>query len=876
MSDTAAPCTFWQKLTRFLDRNFLTLVSLALVVYVLVWVPQIFTIWFEVPRQLVRREGVSWMEGLFVCFIYGTLVWYVAAWLIIRTDALRRPAEASEKGASEGRLRAAIRFVLYGWLVDLAARVSGTGRYLVGFLLIVAGIGLGVGAYFEQVLDSWRPLAGLGLAPFAVLIGVTGLWLLLLEGRARGPNRDHLFEGFTGLLGRYLGFVVLATLAGEVIWWLAHSKTDWISYRVFTIWAVFHICFLITALAAVLDAWHEDWKWPIRELTVAFLLVYALSMFFLKPDLVGESIQPASSTDRPPDWYDVLLERIQATHEGHPVVIVTASGGGSRAAYFAGLVYEALKHQPLTNSKKEPLYQRNADGTSGDPLHWSDQIILISSVSGGSLATAYHVNNPGAGLRPAAKDLHNSFGEALQGEALRYITGELPRKTNPDTQTLKDIYYETWKGDSRYERTDDPVYRQTVDAATKATKKDLESILDDDDHRWMVTSILGDDMCTDFMAPLLRGFMTPGGRRGIALSRFWQRQFNWDGSNNRSGYAGRGYGDEKSRSPLVLFNATRVQSGCRHIIGFPPLPEKMFNEGDKKDLDWHDFLADGAEYHTLTLADFDPNYRVSLAEAVRLSANFPWGVRAGRLHSDTEAAGKPVRFPDGDLILLDGGVNDNSGVASVWDVFDRLSEMAGKANPNTSEETARKILLELQRRGVYFLEIDSGARPNPDRLPELRTPAQGLDAAAYSTAEEMKKRDTDQLNDLFTPATPVKKLENAVYDPENPDWNPFGFGHMAYYQFQCNHNNFEVMTAWALSPKDKAKILATFFWEFREWSEIELQQPDFLKWLAGWEEQARKGVGVWKEPTGSKMHPGIRKEKEKAQKTKRSEMQKLN
>jgi hypothetical protein len=41
--------------------------------------------------------------------------------------------------------------------------------------------------------------------------------------------------------------------------------------------------------------------------------------------------------------------------------------------------------------------------------------------------------------------------------------------------------------------------------------------------------------------------------------------------------------------------------------------------------------------------------------------------------------------------------------------------------------------------------------------------------------------------------------------------NPHGYGYMGQYTFQCNHTNYEVMTAWALPPSEKAKILATFF-----------------------------------------------------------------
>jgi hypothetical protein len=57
------------------------------------------------------------------------------------------------------------------------------------------------------------------------------------------------------------------------------------------------------------------------------------------------------------------------------VVLVAASGGGSRAALFAALAYEAMESMPF--DPEDP-----ASPTVGS------HIIAISSVSGGSLASA--------------------------------------------------------------------------------------------------------------------------------------------------------------------------------------------------------------------------------------------------------------------------------------------------------------------------------------------------------------------------------------------------------------------------------------------------------------------------------------------------------
>jgi hypothetical protein len=479
--------------------------------------------------------------------------------------------------------------------------------------------------------------------------------------------------------------------------------------------------------------------------------------------------------------------------------------------------------------------------------------------------------------------LRNSFGDALQSDALASINAVASQKS------LKGIYEAAWKADKRYK--EEKLYRERVDAAILATKKEPEKNLAI--HPWMVTSTIADDMCTDFMAPLLRGFMTPAGQRGVALSQLWEMQFDWQNCDNHLGYGSRAYGSAKDPPPLVLFNATRVESGCRLIVGFPPLLTDTFSNDRDTKTDFYSYLPDGSEYHTLTLADFDPNYRVTLAEAARISANFPWGVRAARLHSDAETRRNPARFRQGELSLLDGGVNDNSGVASVWDVFNHLSELAEladlaehpeRADPNKKpapkqdpeqikrQQTAREIMRELQRRGVYFLEIDSGARPSSGRVSELGTPAQGLETAAYATADESRQWHTDRLQDLFMPRTPVTELEEAIYDSDD---RPFGYGYMVDYSFQCNHTNFEAMTAWALPPSQKAMILATFFYEFREWTEIELQTEEFKSWLAGWEKQAVSKEVPWRKPTGERVLEGQVKAKEKAQDVKRQLMPKM-
>jgi hypothetical protein len=831
---------------RLLDENFLTLLALVLVGVLLFTIPQIHTIWWEVPTEVFTNRDVGWKGAVFILYDFGLVLFFALVWAVIRIDPLRAHLDriARDHPGWQRWLLRGSRFILWGWWIGLAERMPASLRKVMGALLVIVGLGVGIAVTFVPAAAAFfdsRWLLGACLpASLALLVVIAGVWLWFVVAPAAGPG---------GLVGRFVGFLFLSTLGGEVVWLLTSLAPSLVSYRVYTIGAAFQICFVILTLAAVLDVGHEALGWPIRQATLVALAAVALTSWVLKPDPVGEPVSPAPAST---DWIGVLQKRIDATSPDAPVILVAASGGGSRAAYFAALVYEALEQQPLTNSKGAILpAPRSCADEKRTEARWADQIVLISSVSGGSLATAYYVHSPYRPADPdrfwpAETDLQNSFGGSLKRGAVGYIT-EPP---NDQKKTLPEIYAASWQEDEDYGVLGR--YTEIVDAAVKMPRYALDRN-DQDPSRstdWMILNRFGDDMCTDFMAPLLRGFMAPHARRGETLSRFWEARFKWAGCNNLDGYRDEGYGAGGTPRPLVLFNATHVQSGSRLAIGFPPLPAGLFNSPGTKPLELGAYLASGREYHTFDLADFDPSYRVSLAEAVRVSANFPWGVRSARLASPASR----ILFDQGVLNLLDGGVNNNTGIPAIWEVFDRLNRLARPQDPDIKpSKPAQKILAELRRRGVIFLEIDSGAKPSAVFNAELRTPAQALDNAAYANAFEARDRYLARLDALLAPDVPV---------PEMHDWAHY-WGYMYRHTFQCNHTDYEVMTAWALPPSEKAKILATFFWEHRSWKDIDLE-VDFPDWLAAWEKQREsKYEGPLAPPSPDKPIPELWQAKEK-------------
>ena len=81
--------------------------------------------------------------------------------------------------------------------------------------------------------------------------------------------------------------------------------------------------------------------------------------------------------------------------------------------------------------------------------------------------------------------------------------------------------------------------------------------------------------------------------------------------------------------------------------------------------------------------------------------------------------------------LLDGGVNDNTGLPTLWEAVQHLratwNSMRDSNSPlteKTKAATACHILQELLLRGVVLLVIDSGAKPHMDALSEVQVPAQ--------------------------------------------------------------------------------------------------------------------------------------------------------
>ena len=186
------------------------------------------------------------------------------------------------------------------------------------------------------------------------------------------------------------------------------------------------------------------------------------------------------------------------------------------------------------------------------------------------------------------------------------------------------------------------------------------------------------------MAPVVRGALTLGISRGDALRQFWESIFSWHGITNVTGIYANRESSPPAPAPLLLLNSCNTTWGTRFTIGFPALPQPFFRRDES---DASQILT---RFPVRSLSDTLPLYEVPLSYAVRLSSNFPWGFRVRTLAKTN---------------LLDGGMVDNTGIDTVYEVFRRLSE----------SESGRSVMAQMASKGIFILEIDSGGKPRGKR-----------------------------------------------------------------------------------------------------------------------------------------------------------------
>ncbi len=816
---------------RFVSEHFFLIIALLFAAWVLRGVPQVYHVWK--PRSVVGGSGVAYLSLL-------TLLAYLY-------------------------ITSAIKFVKpelrIGWLLVPAGFINGwlgyVNRKLIQhlaqhffylFCLLLALVGIWLLTNYSLASSTWPYLLFGGFAQMAgVWLIAAAIWMVV-GYRQTQKQPDQTLRGFHAIwpsIGRVLSWIAILGFLVELFWASAAGEWPMASYRLYTISSVIHFAMYCVAFAALADLIQTHSILPARWLILPIMLVLFLTSGSstindpppVSPTASAESDKTATDEGHTSDWLDALDKRIDNIPPG-PLVLVAASGGGSRAALFTSLILQMMAREPFPDLPEIAPTSQPGSTPRSPPGTWADHIAIISSVSGGSLASA--------------RFAFGDYNPAATVDNLKYTTqSELIHEAGASLLNMRNeaqAYNNAGGCESKVTHADQltAVVRQ-ADCDMKNLLAAMDSIGEPSaatqhaDVQSLVnaafSSRLADEMSMDFMAPVLRGFVSPSASRGDGLYHFWNHQFNW---RNISQYSEQANADQ----PLLLLNASDADTGQRVVAGFPPL-----NAGFLPGAIGQSKLGlenTSSEFMPVALSDFSTRpIDLSLARAVRVSSNFPFGFNVIELSDSSQPALVPAddsaKFRK--LRLMDGGVVDNTGIDSLHAVFKSL-DVHAKRNPEGREAV---LLNRIRGRGVIIVEIDSGAKPKRHGQGSgasfLSLPINGLSNASYTNSLRNVARFQSELEDLLTfehndslaaslfqadeiYTTPVRtsltgQQLSAAVATLTPSIDPVAnAADIMHFKFTCSkieQENSAVMTAFALGPRDKAIVTNMFLIETLNW-----------------------------------------------------------
>lgn len=376
-----------QWLKTVLGGHLLTLIATLIFVFIGFGVGQIR----ELIKDVFALDGViRWMTAILV--IWGMVL--IAYFLVKSPDETMadRLLGRLPSGLTSG-LRLPFRVLvsmptqfLYG-IARLGRRFSGSFQAIL-VNLTMATIGVWV-AMTCPLSPSWLsgidwlwPLPGGFLRMIGMFAAVVALWLGI--GAWVGPNRvldgteaeDSTTERRVRVWrrsGEVLSTFLLLAIVLETVW-IAVEQFNSIDMSVYTVWAFLMMAFSGILMAAFIDFLYRNTHWPWRLMTG--LSMVAIASLPSHVDL-GPTDIPDVATGKPlgsqvaDAWVEAALARLENEPEG-PVVIVTASGGGSRAALVAALSLEIIEEEFRQEGQRPAC------------------VWMGSGVSGGGIALAAH------------------------------------------------------------------------------------------------------------------------------------------------------------------------------------------------------------------------------------------------------------------------------------------------------------------------------------------------------------------------------------------------------------------------------------------------------------------------------------------------------
>ncbi|MGI9432789.1 MAG: hypothetical protein ACR2PQ_11275, partial [Myxococcota bacterium] len=650
-------------------------------------------------------------------------------------------------------------------------------RWTAGQRRAAAVVVLAVGAG----LLAWGPRGNWAASiQWGVLGVVTAAWLGF--GRFAGDSGDRGVR-VSQKAGIVLVLLLGSSLVGEFLWWLIAQPWNPVTWRFYSLWAILQLMIAALGVAVLADTLGRSLE---QRLGWGLLAITLLVLSSALPVRVGETREPGEIVPgaAASHWFDEVEARLAAIPPEEPVLFVAASGGGSRAAIHAIAVLEALERTPAHG----PVGSWEAPEEKGESL--ADRVLFISSVSGGSVASAHYAftaapdqdvvlprNTVDEELREEAaaeweRLCEHHREDRCQQEACRQCSVKEPACAEKECTERRCLVY------ARLCTAHDEGYRR---------ERLAEELL------WPIHSARIDAMATGFNAPLMRGMVSPGLERGVAMSRFWRRELNWSYQpvpTDSPAHVSR---------PLLLINLTDVESGTRLVAGFPQLPSGLLAPSPGAG-------PGGAR----ALTDLHEDLSVEVEEAVRMSANFPWGFDL------------PVLLRKPQVLAIDGGVLDNTGIDTFVELLRRLERLADPASPSSVAESvqvrAGDLLLELARRGVVLLEIDSGAKPEKPGviarvLQSLLMPVHALSMTSYVRSIEASGSQVRLMQETLRRAAlrgVTEECDAQSSDPHLTSGVVQGerLSHVVYVL-----DTESLAKSWALASSEKGKLLARFLAE---------------------------------------------------------------
>ena len=427
---------------------------------------------------------------------------------------------------------------------------------------------------------------------------------------------------------------------------------------------------------------------------------------------------------------------------GPPVVLVAASGGGSRAAVYTALTLDAIHNDPELRRL-------------GDNIH------AISGVSGGSLATAAYV-------------------------AERIRRNEHAKSGVPE------------------------------------------------DAPWAITGLARQN----FLNPTLDGALAFGKSRGDAIEEFWDQEVHLRGRTLRdlADFWTEAVTENKHGGtppfPLPLFNscaldghavvisplAVRTYSNDTHALRATRMHE-LQNAYGLSSLEGLTWVVDRDAIYGLE--EWNSQVNPSIAQAVRASANFPFGFPLVDVETSPLQYGAPYQRDVSRMLLTDGGVLSNSGI---WSLYHLMT-------------TQSQVRDALKARGVLLVVVDAS------RMPEY-SPSRNSVGSLFGAirdqapiAQKLHRKMFELLAREFGSCVDIVGIDlpPTISDNVQTTW---ALDDRSLKQLECNFNALWFGTTATTDPKclalrrtaplgKRGNVVQAHFRQklFTAWSELERREP---------------------------------------------------